>query len=418
MNLPMDQDAELQVVGSMVTDPEMVVPVLEVVGEKDFAFASCRAVFVAVKGLAQKGADVDAVSVRRALAGDTSAQERLVDAMNQTRFPRHGVRHAETVRDLAGLRAIIGVGQELVDTASSHGATFPRALEDAERGVFSLSRNGHHAADWSQATEAAMDRLEYRHQTDQLVTGLPTGLRTIDDRLTGLHGGWLVVIGARPGEGKTSLALQTALNVAELGTPVMFVSLEMSATELANRAICARAGISYTKVRRSTLAPSDWALFVKAQGELAELPVEIYDEGVETVGQITSRVRRSKPGLVVVDYIQLMRPDVVQPRRDLDIADITRGLKMLAKNADIPVVACAQLNRGNVQRDGTVRLPELQDLRDGGTQEQDADVVLLLHRKDKDPNITLALFRKFRHGPTGTDQLRWYADITRFADGI
>ena len=415
MNLPKNQDAELQVVGGMIVDPSQVVPVLEVLDEEHFAYASCRAIFTAVKTLAGRGRDVDAVSVKEQLKGDVSAQERLVEAITGTMMPGHAVHHAEMVRELAGLRGIINVGQSMIDLGATPDIRFPDAIAEAERGVFSLSTNGYHRADWMQATSDALDRLEYRHTTDQVVTGIPTGLQALDQRLTGLHPGWLVVIGARPGEGKTSLALQIALHAAEAGTKAMMVSLEMSAVELATRAICARADISYTKVRRSTLQSSDWQRFVKAQGELAEMPLELYDEGIETVAQITSRVRRSKPGLLVVDYIQLMRPDVLQARRDLDVAEITRGLKLLAKSAQMPVIACAQLNRSLEKRES--RTPQMSDLRESGAQEQDADVVYLIHRKEKDPRMVDAICAKFRHGPTGTDSLRWYADITKFADG-
>ena len=416
MNLPDDFDAEVQVIGSMVVDPRVIPGVLDVVGSGDFSFSSCRAVFDAVKRLAGMGHDVDAVSVRHVLHGDKAAQDRLVESIGAVAFPSHAVGHAQKVRDLAGLRHLARIGQDIVTSATTAGAGLAETLELAEAGVFSVSRNGHEAVDWRATGDEVLTKLEYRSQADSVVTGLATGLKGLDERTTGLHPGWLTIIGGRPGDGKTSLALQIALHAAEEGEPVMFVSREMSGAELFTRAVCSKAGVSYTKIRRSTLAESDWQRILAAQGTVAELPIEMYDEGVETVGQIMSHVRRSKPALLVVDYLQLMRPDTAQARRDLDIAEITRGLKLLAKRCQIPVIACAQLNRGQVQKDGSMRLPELQDLRDSGSQEQDADVVMLLHRKDG--RITQVLFRKFRHGPTGTDELYWYPDITAFSDGL
>ena len=228
MNLPTSFDAEMQVVGAIVVDPSMFVPVSEVVAAEDFSFKSCRAVFDAVAELSKAGRDVDLPSVRRQLAGDQSAVERLIEAAGAVGFPRHAVSHAETVRDLAGLRRVAVVGQDLVNLATAEGTTFPDALETAERGVFGLTRNGHHAADWHEAMTQALDRLEFRHQTDNVVTGLPFGLRALDERTTGMQPGWLVIVGARPGEGKTSLALKVALHNAERGVPVLFVSREMS----------------------------------------------------------------------------------------------------------------------------------------------------------------------------------------------
>lgn len=416
MNLPMDQDAESQVIGAMLTDPKVIVPVMDVLDAYDFGFASIGKVFAAIAEVSGRGEAVDPLTVKAELNGDQGAMDRLVQALDGSAFAYNVLRHAQRVKDLAGLRKLAALGADVSAAACDPGASFRQVLDNAESMVFGLSQNGHALADWSDTMDAALEQLEYRYTTDSVVTGIPTGLQKIDHRLTGLHPGWLVYIGARPGEGKTALALQLALHAAEKGHRVLFASLEMSGVELATRAICARAMISYTKIRRGALAASDWQRFVTASGELAGMPVDLYDAGKITVPQIMSRVRHTKPELLVVDYVGLVTPHRYHNRKDIELAEISGGLKAIAKEARIPVVVPVQLNRNFSKRED--KSLSLEDLRDSGAFEQDADVVYLLQRVEKDPQSVDLKCAKFRHGPTGIDRLRWDADITSFRDGF
>lgn len=415
MNLPMDQDAESQVIGAMLTHPDTIVPVLDILDAYDFAFSSIGKVFQAIADVSGRGDAVDPITVKAELAGDQGATDRLVQALDGS-VGWNVVSHAQRVKDLAGLRRLAALGSDVSSAACSPGASFRAVLDNAEASVFGLSRNGHASMDWSDVMDQALDRLEYRYSTDQVVTGIPTGLQKIDYRLTGLHPGWLIYIGARPGEGKTSLAMQIAVHAAEKGHRCLFVSLEMSGVELATRAVCARALISYTKIRRGVLDPADWQKFVTASGDLAQFPIDLYDAGTITVPQIMSRVRHTKPELLVVDYVGLVTPHRYQNRKDIELAEISAGLKAIAKDCGIPVVVPVQLNRNFSKRED--KSLSLEDLRDSGSFEQDADVVYLLQRVEKDPHSVDLKCAKFRHGPTGVDRLRWDADITSFRDGF
>jgi replicative DNA helicase len=271
-----------------------------------------------------------------------------------------------------------------------------------------------------------LDRLEELYEQGNAITGLPTGYVDFDELLSGLQPSNLIVVGARPSMGKTAFALGMAANAAlEAQRPVLFFSLEMGHLELTQRLLCSDARVDSQRMRNGNLAEDDWPKITRAVGKLGEAPIWIDDNPNLTVMEVRAKARRLKSrlgdlGLIVVDYLQLMSGRGNAENRQVEVSEMSRGLKILARELETPIVAVSQLSRGLESRSD--KRPMLSDLRESGSIEQDADVVAFLYRDEvynpESPDIGSAevIIAKHRNGPTGTVRLAWLSNYTRFAN--
>ena len=369
--------------------------------------------------------------------------------------------YARTLRDLALRRALISVGQEMVITAydADLAHSGEAQIEEAESRLFDLASKGDAAASvtpFRHALAEALDAAQAAYKDPDKISGVTTGLKTLNDKIGGLHKTDLIVLAGRPAMGKTSLATNIAFAAAKRwrddreagldmarsrGAPVAFFSLEMSADQLAARVVSERAGIKSEEMRRGRITEAQFEELCRAVHEIEDLPLFIDDTPALSITALYTRARRLKRlhniGLVVVDYLQLLHGATRTESRVQEISEITRGLKALAKKLDVPVLALSQLSRMVEQRDN--KRPQLSDLRESGTIEQDADIVMFVYREEyykeqqkpdegtdkferwvedmeRVKGLAEVIIGKQRHGPTGTVRLHFNKETTRFTD--
>jgi replicative DNA helicase len=297
--------------------------------------------------------------------------------------------------------------------------------DDAEQRIYDVARreDTEDSAILRELVDRAMLELESIQTRESAYTGLPTGFRDLDDLTSGLQPGNLVIIAARPGIGKSSLAINIARNVSvDAAQPVAVFSLEMSRYEIGMRLLCAEARVPWDRIRSKRVGPDDWTRVVQAGEKLHDAPLHIVDAGNVNIVDIRAKARRMRTGrsglaLIIVDYLQLMTSPLTrrQDNRQQEVAEISRSLKLLAKELDIPVVALSQLNRNPEAR--ADKRPQLSDLRESGSIEQDSDVVMFIHRDDADPEKKREaelILSKHRNGPTGSVRLTFEPSLTRF----
>jgi len=338
--------------------------------------------------------------------------------------------HAGIVREKAVLRQLIESATAIVSQAYDGVLPANELLDEAESRIFQISQY-RKAEGFSRLKEMlwpTMERIEKLHQQGKQVTGVPSGFKDLDEITTGFQPSDLVIVAARPSMGKTAFCLNVAAHAAASGTGTAVFSLEMSKEALVQRLLCAEARVDSQRVRRGSLSDTDFTMLARAAGVLSSCPIWIDDTPALTLLEMRSKARRlrmeNEIGLVVVDYLQLMRSPGYAENRVQEISDISRSLKALARELEVPVIALSQLSRASEQRGGE-RKPILSDLRDSGAIEQDADLVLFIHRPemyeplDKDGNSNEGkaelLVAKHRNGPTGTVDLYFHKQFTRFA---
>ncbi len=323
---------------------------------------------------------------------------------------------------------MIGVAGEIAEMGYDVPDDVPKTVDRAESLVFEVAQ--HRQTDsmsrLHDLLDQTLDSLEALYERGDAITGTPTGYTDFDELTAGLQPNALIVVGARPGMGKTSFAMGMAGHAAlDAARPVLFFSLEMSRVELSQRLLCSEARIDSTKVRNGRLSEDDWRRISHAIGRLSEAPLWIDDNPNVTVMEIRSKARRLQSqvgplGMIVVDYIQLMTGRSNAESRQVEVAEISRSLKILARELQVPVVALAQLNRGLEQR--ADKRPMLSDLRESGSLEQDADVVVFLYRDEHynpespDRGTAEVLVAKHRAGPTGMVRLAFLDHYTKFAN--
>lgn len=422
--MPSALESERQVLGTALLGTDFAVTVCDELMVEDFYSSAHRQVFEILRDLVARQHPVDVVVVMQELKSKHASAEELMmlrDMAAEVLSPT-GVRaHIRRVRDAAMLRDLARVGSEMVDAAVSDDADPSGIAAMAEALVFRATERRAQGTEvsWAGSVNDVLDRMEYMHNVADPVTGVPTGYSDIDHRLFGLQQGHLYLVAARPSVGKTAFVTGAALHAASLGMPIAFFSLEMSAQEIAQRMICSRAQVSYTRIRVGRVRDDEWARLIEATSTVAQLPVHVFDAEVTTVMDMTARARRIKGlQLVIVDYIQLAKHHKRTASKNEEVSEISRSLKLMARHLGVPVLACAQLNREVESRKGR---PRLSDLRDSGALEQDADVVMFLHNPSDD-EIPLdggpieVVVAKNRNGPQGVDRLRWVPQLTRFQD--
>ncbi len=429
---PHNLDAEEALLGAMLLSRDAVAAASEAVHGADVFYRPAHAhVFEAITVLTARGDAVDPITVadelrRRDLLDAVGGSAALVSLQANAPGTANAAHYARIVRDHAMLRRLIGAAGSIAERAYGLPDDVRKAVDEAESLVFDIAR---HEGEGSTSPikdllSESLERLEELYDRGSRITGTPTGYVDIDAMTSGLQPGALIVVGARPAMGKTSFALGMATNAAmKANRPTLVFSLEMSKVELSQRILCAEARVDSKKIRTGDLKEGDWAAIVNAVGRLAEAPVWIDDNPNVNVMEIRSKARRLRSevgdlGMVVVDYIQLMTGRNNAESRQVEVSEISRSLKLLARELECPVVALAQLNRGLEQR--ADKRPMLSDLRESGALEQDADVVMFIYRDEvydpKQENAGLAeiIVAKHRSGPTGIAHLSFLAHITRF----
>ncbi|HEX2039126.1 MAG TPA: replicative DNA helicase [Acidimicrobiales bacterium] len=429
---PHDLQAEESLLGAMLLSRDAIVDAVEICGADDFYKPAHGHVFEAVTRLYGQGEPVDPVTVadelrRAGLLEAVGGPATLATLQANTPAISNAAGYAKIVEEHALLRRLIGVAGEIAELGYDVPDDVAGAVDRAESMVFEVAQR--RVTDTTkplrELLSASLDRLEALYDRGEAITGVPTGFVDLDDRLSGLQPSNLVIVGARPAMGKTSFALNIAAHAAvEARVPVLVFSLEMSHLEITQRLICAEARVEATRMRNGRLQDSDWTKISHAIGRLGEAPIFIDDNPMVTVMDIRAKARRLKSreglGLVVIDYLQLMSGRSNAENRQVEISEISRGLKILARELEVPVVALSQLSRQLEMR--ADKRPQLADLRESGALEQDADVVMFLYRDEvynaesPDRGTAEVIVSKHRSGPTGITQLAFLDHYTKFAN--
>ena len=430
--VPHDLHAEESLVGAMLLSRDAIVEAVQICGADDFYKPAHGHVFDAITSLYAQGEPADPVTVadelrRAGLLEMVGGPAALISLQANTPAIGNAPRYARIIEEHALLRRLIGVAGEIAELGYDLPDDVGAAIDRAETLVFALGqrRVADTMAPLRDLLEKSLDHLEALYERGESITGVPTGYADLDDQLAGLQPSNLVIIGARPSMGKTSFALGMVAHAAmDSRTPVLFFSLEMSHHEITQRLLCAEARVDATRMRNGRLADTDWPKISHAIGRLGEAPIFVDDNPNLTIMDIRAKARRLKSreglGLVVIDYLQLMTGRNTAESRQVEVSEISRGLKILARELQVPVVALSQLTRGLEAR--ADKRPMLADLRESGSLEQDADVVMFLYRDEvynpESPERGTAevIVSKHRNGPTGVARLAFLSQYTRFAN--
>ncbi len=428
---PNNLRAEEAVLGAMLLSREAIADVVEVLDSDNFYKPAHGHIFEAVTGLYGGGEPVDAITVaneleRANLLEAVGGNAILIELQANTPAVSNATYYAKIVEEMALLRRVISVSNEIAEDAYAMPDDVVKAIDDAEARMFDVAqrRVTNSTAEIKDLLSANLDRLEMLYEQGDAITGIPSGYHDLDELLSGLQRNAFYVVGARPAMGKTAFALGLAANAAmNSGEPSLVFSLEMSQLELSQRILCSDARVDATRVKTGRLDENDWNRISHSVGRLAEAPIYIDDNPHTTVMEIRAKARRLKSrvgtiGVIVVDYIQLMTGRSNAESRQVEVSEISRNLKILARELETPVIALAQLNRGLEQR--TDKRPMLSDLRESGALEQDADVVMFLYRDEIYNNdseakgVAEVIVAKHRNGPTATVKLAFLGHFTRF----
>lgn len=427
--LPFSLEAEQSLLGSVLIDPQCMDDIAALVSADDFYVPEHTEIFRAMQSMYLKSKNIDVVTlieelVRSGTYDEAGGREYLKLVAQTVPTASNAKDYADIVRDKAILRKLIEAGEDITEAAYAGDDSADNLVEYAESKIFRIAdgRENNNFVHIRDALIQVYDRLTKLSQDPDALKGTPTGYTALDNVIVGMHEADLVLIGARPGMGKTSFAMNIATEAAiKTKKTVCVFSLEMSAEQLANRMLSSEAQIDSYKMRSGNLSSEDWNAIAYASSRLSETDILIDDTPGVTVTAIKSKLRRVKNlGLVIIDYLQLMQGDRRNDNRVQEIGEISRGLKLLAKELAIPVICCAQLSRGPENRPD--KRPMLSDLRDSGAIEQDADVVMFLYRDEYykeetvDQSVAEVIIAKNRHGSLDKVKLGWIGRFTKFTN--
>jgi replicative DNA helicase len=430
---PQSRDAERSVLGSMLRDNGVIGDIIQIINDEGFFYLDAhQKIFLAIRSIYDRGHPVDLVMLAEYLKEqkqieDIGGYAYLAELWDAAPTAANAEYYARIVRDKSVVRSLIHSSTEILRDAYDQAMPADDLLEGAERKILDIAQRGMTGQTYrlEDVLIEAYDRIDSRQQHGQMsISGLPTGFHDLDNITAGLQNSELVVIAARPSVGKTAFALNLVRHIAvEEEHPAFFVSLEQSRVELAERLLCSQGRVDSHKLRKGHLGSEDMDKLMTAAGVLKKAKLFIDDmpgQGLLRIGANARRLKlRHKIRLVVIDYLQLIEPDNRRDSRQEQVAQMSRRLKFLARELQIPVVALAQVNRGSEDRQD--HRPRLSDLRESGAIEQDADTVMLLHRPElyepgQHEGILEVIIGKQRNGPTGEVTLAFLKQFMRFED--
>jgi len=424
---PYSKEGEMCLIASMMLDKEVVGQVIQIVNRDSFFQADHQIIFEVLVKLYEQNRPIDAVIIRdelgkRQLLDEVGGVAYLAQILNTVPSAAHGEHYAKIVREKALLRQLIAASNDILRDAYSPHEQADIVLDKAEKRIFDIASKkvGSAVVPMEQVLHEVFESIERSGQR-----GVETGFFELDDMMNGLQNGEMIIVAARPSMGKTAFAMNIIEHVsADSLLPCAVFSLEMSKQQLAQRMLCSRGQIDAHKLRKGMLQSHEYAHLANVVGELAKAPIWVDDSPGLTPLELRAKARRLKLQhdikLIMIDYMQLMDNPGVESRQQ-QISEISRGIKAVARELSVPVIALSQLNRASEGRDG--HKPRMSDLRESGSIEQDADVIALLHREDyyrmsepdfQPDNIAEVIIAKQRNGPTGTVKLAFMNKTTRF----
>ena len=430
--MPHSLEGEQAVLGSMLIDPECIKDVMDKLQPGDFYLRQNREIFEAIYSMFSYARPVDGITVAEELRKNGTYDEQttrryLAELMEITPTSANVMEYVKIVRDKALLRGVAIAASEITVMVQEGIGTASDTLDAAEQKIFAV-RRGQSAQDMvpiSRVLPDVLERLGEMTESQDHMPGLSSGFSAVDAKITGLNKSDLLLLAARPGMGKTSFALNIALNVARSSRKTVAVfSLEMSAEQLVTRILSGEALVENYRLRTGNLRETDWQKIASAASVLNQLDIRVDDNPMLSAADMNAKCRRlDNLGLVVIDYLQLMTSAGDKSNRGENrqqvVSDISRMMKIMAKELNVPVICLSQLSRANEKRDD--KRPMLSDLRESGAIEQDADIVMFLYRDDyynedsEKHNIAECIIAKNRHGETGKVELRWMPEYTQFA---
>lgn len=441
-NMPYSMESEQAVLGCLLKDPECISEVVLHVSPEEFYIPQNREIYSIIYMMFTQGRTIDPLLVldevvKNGIFNDAEGKNYLAELADSVPSVANVAKYADVVRDKYYLRQLITASNKIIEDVSALGDDVPSVLNAAEQRIYEI-RSGRSLSNEPKRlkdviTNEVFERLSVLQGDDKdLYKGVDTGFTGLDKVISGLNKSDLILIGARPAMGKTSFALNICRNVGVIAKKkVVFFSLEMGREQLAERLLSSESGVDSYKFRSGELDDSDWKRIMSAADNFVNAQIYLDDTAGITVTEIKSRVRRMRGvDVVIIDYLGLLRSSEKKENRVQEVSAITRELKMMAKELNIPIVVCAQLNRGSVDGKVKVRRPQLTDLRESGSIEQDADIVMFLHREsyynndpvdDADENGEVLdegkselIVAKNRHGETCNIPLHFDKQYTRF----
>lgn len=431
---PHDLEAEQAIIGSMLTDKDAVISAVEKLKKEDFYREDNQVIYEAILNLYSKAEPVDIITVKAELESmgmfeKVGGLEYLTELPEKVPTTANAEKYIKLVSEKATLRSLIKTANEIIDLGYDPTEDVNDIMESAERKIFNIMQ-GKAKKGYEQIKDILVEnftKLEELYNRKQHITGVPTGFTELDYKTAGLHESDLILIAARPAMGKTAFALNIATNASvKSKIPVAVFSLEMSKEQLVNRILCSESMVDSNKVRTGKLEEDDWGKLAASIGPLSEAEMYIDDTPGISVAEIRAKCRKLKLekniGLVIIDYLQLVQGSSNKKNgsREQEISEISRSLKILAKEIQVPVIALSQLSRAAEQRPD--HRPMLSDLRESGAIEQDADIVMFLYRDDyynkesEKKDIAEVIIAKHRGGSTGTVELLWMGSYTKFVN--
>ena len=431
---PHDIEAEQAVIGSILTDKDAIMLAVEALKEDDFYRDDHKQIYSAILNLYNRAEPVDIITVKTELQAMKQLEavgglEYIAQLPDKVPTTANVEQYIKIVEEKSALRALIKTGNELITLGYDQTEEVENILDTAERKIFDVIQNRNQKG-YSLIKDILVDsftELEQLYNQKQRITGIPTGFTDLDNITAGLQKSDLVIVAARPAMGKSAFALNIATNAAvRANTPVAIFSLEMSKEQMTNRILCSEAMVDSNKVRTGKIDDEDWQKLAEASGALSQSQIIIDDTPGISIMEIRAKCRKMKLerdiGLVVIDYIQLVQgTNRKGGTREQEISEISRSLKILAKEINVPVIALSQLSRSVEQRPD--HRPMLSDLRESGAIEQDADIVMFLYRDEYynpndegNKNLAEVILAKHRAGSIGTVELLFLSNYTKFAN--
>ncbi|MCI8411144.1 MAG: replicative DNA helicase [Clostridia bacterium] len=430
---PHDLEAEQAIIGSMLIDKDAVISAIEILKEEDFYREDNKAIYSAILNLYNRAEPIDIITVKAELESmgkfeKVGGLEYLAELPEKVPTTANAMKYIKIVEEKSALRNLIKTANEIIELGYNPTEDVEDIMEGAEKKIFNIMQDKNQKG-YSPIKDVLVDtftELEELYNKKQHITGVPSGFSELDYRTAGFHGSELILIAARPAMGKTAFALNIATNASvKANVPVAIFSLEMSKEQLVNRVLCSESMVDSNKVRTGKLDENDWAKLAGSIGPLSEAEIYIDDTPGINIMEIRAKCRKLKLekniGMVVIDYLQLIQGSNKRGgSREQEISEISRSLKILAKELNVPVIALSQLSRAAEQRPD--HRPMLSDLRESGAIEQDADIVMFLYRDDyynqdsEKKDIAEVIIAKHRGGSTGTVELLWLGSYTKFVN--